>query len=28
MTRDELLAAPPSWDDAKARLDAPGEAAY
>jgi heme-degrading monooxygenase HmoA len=28
MTRDELEAGPPSWDDAKARLDADGRRAY
>ncbi len=28
MTRDELEAAPPSWADAKARLDADGRTAY
>jgi heme-degrading monooxygenase HmoA len=28
MTRDELLAGPPSWDDAKARLEAQDESAY
>lgn len=28
MTREELLAGPPSWDDAKARLDGEGASAY